>query len=219
MSVIVEFTVADEEFILGQVLSDPPDMHIELERIVPTGSSVIPFLWVRGENYRTFEDRVQGSERVAELVVLDQLDDEVLYRVEWTDEPHSLLEGIDQTGGVILEANGNRGWEFRLRFPNHDALSQFYNFCTEHDITIHIDRSYTLTERSDIGHQFGLSQQQREALVLGLRRGYFDTPSQVSLNELAEELGISQQAISSRIRRGSKQVLSEALLTSAVESD
>nr|WP_233340909.1 bacterio-opsin activator domain-containing protein [Haloprofundus sp. MHR1] len=83
MSVIVEFTVADEEFILGQVLSNPPDMHIELERIVPTGSSVIPFLWVRGENYQAFEDRVQGSERVAELVVLDQLADEVLYRVEW----------------------------------------------------------------------------------------------------------------------------------------
>lgn len=219
MSVIVEFTVANEEFTLGQILSDPPDMHVELERIVPTGSSIIPFLWVRGESYQRFEEGVLESEHVAEFVVLDRLNDEVLYRIEWTDEPHSLMEGITLASGVILEANSNGGWEFRLRFPHHDALSQFYNFCTDNAIGIHIDRSYTLTERSDIGHQFGLSHQQREALVLGLRRGYFATPSEVSLDELAEELGISQQAVSNRIRRGSEQVLNEALLNSAVESD
>lgn len=219
MTVIVEFTIANEEFLLGQALAEPPDMYIELERLVPTGGSTMPFLWVRGKGYETFERRVNASEDIAEFVALDRLDDGVLYRVEWAGDPHDLLQGITETEGVILEAHGNDGWVFRLRFPNHDSLSRFYNFCTDHDIDLHIDRSYTLTERTDVGHQFGLSREQREALVLGLRRGYFDTPSEVSLDELANELCISQQATSNRIRRGTKQVLTEALLSSATDFD
>lgn len=215
MSVIVEFTLAGEEFTLGQVLAGPSPTHVELERIVPTGPSVVPFLWVRGENHEAFERRVVESEHVSDFVDLDRLDDEVLYRIEWTDEPYSLLEGIDRTEGVILEAHADGGWTFRLRFPDHDALSRFYNFCTDNDIAIHIERSYTLTERSDVRHDFGLSEEQREALVLGLRRGYFDTPSGVSLDDLSDELGISQQAMSDRIRRGTEQVLTEVLLTTA----
>lgn len=44
MSVMLEFTIADEEFTLGRVLSSPPDMVIELEKIVPTGATIIPYL-------------------------------------------------------------------------------------------------------------------------------------------------------------------------------
>lgn len=219
MSVIVEFTLDGEEFTLGRVLAGPPRMHVELERIVPTGPSVVPFLWARGENHEAFERRVLESEPVSDLVVLDRLDDEVLYRIEWTDEPHSLLEGIDRTEGVILEASADDGWTFRLRFSDHDYLSRFYNYCTDNDIAIHIERSYTLTERSDVKHDFGLSREQREALVLGLRRGYFATPSRVSLDDLSDELGISQQAMSDRIRRGTERVLTEVLLTTTSGTD
>lgn len=212
MSVIVEFTVAPEEFLLGQVLTASPDVRIELERIVPTGPSVLPFLWVQGEDFETFERQVRENGRVAEFVALDRLDDEVLYRIEWTTEPHSLLEGINAAEGAILEAFTDGRWKFRLRFPAHDAVSQFYNFCTEQDITIHIDRTYTLTERTGSGKEFGLTEEQRRALVLALDRGYFETPSQTSLGELADYLGISQQALSDRIRRGNEKVLREALL-------
>ncbi|MDG5776545.1 helix-turn-helix domain-containing protein, partial [Haloarculaceae archaeon H-GB1-1] len=87
----------------------------------------------------------------------------------------------------------------------------------DQNIAIHIIRTYTLTERTESVKQFGLSNEQREALILALREGYFDTPSQVSLSELAAELGITQQAMSNRIRRGNKQVLKEILLTSATD--
>jgi predicted DNA binding protein len=72
-----------------------------------------------------------------------------------------------------------------------------------------------LTEEIEHGYRFGLSQEQREALVLALRRGYFETPSEVGLDELAEELDITRQALSNRIRRGNRNVLRKVLLTSA----
>lgn len=219
MSVIVEFTVPDVEFLLGQALADPSGMRIELERLVPTGDAVIPYLWVRGEDYETFEQRVSENPAIGSFEALDRANDWVLYRTEWADDPFSLLAIINESDGAILEGQGNDGWAFRVRFPNQDTLSTFYNYCMEEDINIHIERSYTLTEKTEFGHQFGLSQEQREALVLALQNGYFDTPSQTSLGELADKLDISEQAVSDRIRRGNEKVLNKALLSSATNFD
>jgi hypothetical protein len=218
MSVIVELSIPDEEFLLGRVLADPPGMRIELERIVPTVDAVIPFLWVRGEDHESFERRVGERDAIGSFQALDRPGEWVLYRTEWADEPFSLLAIINESRGVILEGIGNDGWTFRLRFPNHDALSTFYNHCMEQDINIHIDRSYTLTEKTEFGHQFGLSRQQREALILAFRTGYFDSPSQTSLAAIAEKFDISEQAVSDRIRRGNRKILREALFPSGTDS-
>lgn len=217
MSVILEFTIENDEFTLGEVLSGSPPMHIDLERIVPTGNSVVPFLWVTGDEFEAFERTVTAHEFVDEILALDKMEDSTLYRVRWHGRHNDLIQGITEADGTILEGHADDRWYFRLRFPDHDALSRFHNFCTDLGITIHIVRTYTETDRTESVKQFGLSQEQREALVVGLRRGYFDTPSQASLDELADELGISQQATSNRIRRGTKQVLSEALLSSATD--
>ncbi|WP_157533205.1 helix-turn-helix domain-containing protein, partial [Haloferax profundi] len=45
--------------------------------------------------------------------------------------------------------------------------------------------------------------------------GYFETPSEVSLDELADELDITRQALSNRIRLGNEKVLYGALLSSS----
>ena len=217
MSVILEFTVEKEQFTLGRILAGPPPMHIELERIVPTGDTIMPFLWVTGEEFEAFEQKVADDEHVDDLVALDKVEDSILYRVTWYGSHNDLIRGITEADGTILEAHADERWYFRLRLPDHDKLSQFHNFCTDYGIALHIVRTYTTTERTESVKRFGLSQEQREALVLGLRRGYFDTPSEVGLNELADELGISQQATSNRIRRGTKQVLREALLSAATD--
>lgn len=215
MSVILEFTIDDEEFSFGRILARPPEMHLELERVVPTGGMVMPFVWATGGDHGAFEEQVRANPVVAELLALDRIDDSVLYRIEWAEQPTDLLEGIAETDGVVLEAAGNEKWAFRLRFLDHEGLSAFHNFVLEHNLPIHIDRTYTLTETSGHDRQFGLTQAQREALVLATERGYFDVPSEVTLDELAEELDITRQALSERIRRGNGEVLRQVLLSSA----
>jgi len=42
-----------------------------------------------------------------------------------------------------------------------------------------------------------LTDTQQEALVLAYERGYFESPHEVTMEELGDELGISQQAIAS----------------------
>ena len=55
MSVILEFSIDGEKFSLGQVLSGAPDMHLGLERIVPTGHMVMPFVWATGDDHDAFD--------------------------------------------------------------------------------------------------------------------------------------------------------------------
>jgi len=54
-----------------------------------------------------------------------------------------------------------------------------------------------------------LTDPQREALVLAYERGYFNSPREVTMEELGAELGITQQAVASRLRRGIDQILGE----------
>lgn len=219
MSVIVEFSIDGEGFSLGRALDSETEMHIELERIVPTGSSVLPFFWASGGDFERFERAVRDAAEVHELMALDRVDGETLYRVDWRQRDNDLVGALADTNAVVLEGVGNDRWHFRVRFSNHADVSQFYNRCTEGDLDIHIDRTYSLTVREGHGLDVGLTPEQREALVLALRRGYFETPKQTSLTALAEELGISQQALSSRIRRGSQNVFEAVLMASASDFD
>ena len=222
MSVLLEFTIDSEQFRLGHVLSNGGNLRFELERIVPTASRIMPFVWVSTDEkpedvLPRFEERVRDSAQVLELLALDRVTDGGLYRIEWDEQTEGPIQALAETEATVLEAYGDRAWTFRVRFTDHDRLSEFHNYLTDHDITIHIKRTYTFTEESARRRDFGLSNEQREALVLALRRGYFATPSEASLDELAEELGITKQAVSNRLRRGNEKMLRPLLLSSAVD--
>lgn len=219
MSVILEFTIASEAFRLGRVLSGPSEMRFELERIVPTGHMVMPFIWATGDDHERFEENVRTDPAVKELLVLDKLGESGLYRVEWNESPTDLIEAIARADASILQARGDGEWVFRLRFNNHDVLSQFHNYVIDQEMPLHIDRTYTLSEATERGHRFDLTSDQREALLLALQQGYFATPRDASLDELADELEITRQALSDRIRRGNEKVLHGVLLSSVSDFD
>ena len=219
MSVVLEFSVDGTEFALGKVLSGSPAMRLEIERIVPTGTQIMPFVWATGTNHEAFEATVRESPQIAELLVLDKVKNSALYRINSTTPPEDLIKGIADSDATVLEAKGSEQWQFRLRFIDHDRLSTFHTYCTDHEIPIHIERTYTFSAEADQRRQFGLSREQREALVLALQRGYFATPSETNLETLADELDISRQALSNRIRRGNEKILEGVLLSPATDDD
>ncbi|WP_225336159.1 bacterio-opsin activator domain-containing protein [Halomicrobium urmianum] len=216
MSVILEFTIETDAFELGRVLARPPPHgHIELERVIPTQSNLMPFLWVTGVDTDAFEASVREQPSIKTIHALDHVEGSTLYRIEWATRPADILAALADADAVVLEASGDGVWEFRVRFPDHDKLSTFHNAIIKEDIPIHIDRTYTLSEPTATGHPLGLTTGQREALVLALNWGYFASPSETSLDDIADELGISRQAVSKRIRRGNETVLRKTLLSSA----
>lgn len=58
-----------------------------------------------------------------------------------------------------------------------------------------------------------LTDKQREALELATAEGYYDSPPEVSQTELAEEFEVSESALSQRLARAEKNVLSQLFST------
>lgn len=159
MSVIVEFSIPTEHFAFGEAVRTVGRMEIALEAIVPTESGTMPYFWVTGENFEIFEQHLLNGPHIDSITQLDRIEDTALYRVNWDHGGDTLLHGLVETEAVVLEANNRAGgqWYFRVRFINHDNLGHFYNFCTDHDITIQIERVYTLTDPSAAGREFNLT--------------------------------------------------------------
>ncbi|WP_266078018.1 helix-turn-helix domain-containing protein [Haladaptatus caseinilyticus] len=217
MSVTTDLSIPSEEFLLGTALLTDTDVYVELERVVPASRQVLPFFWAIGTEFEAFERDVQSNPNVKNLVSLDRVKNRVLYRVEWSKAVESLIYGIAEVGATILEAQGNDQWRFRLRFNDHSALSEFQEYCIEHDIDFHLDR--VTTETDTVRNDFGLTAEQRETLVLAVEQGYFDVPRGVTLGELADEIGVTQQSVSERVRRGAGSVLESVLLEASTREE
>jgi predicted DNA binding protein len=92
------------------------------------------------------------------------------------------------------------GWPFTLRFPSHSALSSFHEMAQDAGLDVDVLRVYNVG-RAETDPLFGLTDRQREALVLAVSEGYYDIPRECTTVELGDRLGISDQAVTERLRR------------------
>lgn len=212
MAVILQMSIDPEEFALGRVTKSELDIHIELERVVPTGGETMPFFWATGDDLEMFERAVRDEGVVKDLTAVAKVDDQILYHVRWNEEATSLADIFTECEATILEAYGNSPWMFRLRFNDHRDVRDFHNLCREAGISFHVDRLYTLDEKQDAIYDFGLTASQEVALVKAVEMGYFDVPREATLEEIADELEITPQAASELIRRGANAVLQSVLI-------
>ncbi|MDS0294232.1 helix-turn-helix domain-containing protein [Halogeometricum luteum] len=213
MVVIVHFLVDADDFALGRATQGGAETHVELERVVPTAGCAMPFFWAFGTEFEAFERSVRESDAVEELRLLARVDGRALYRVRWTETAPSLTAAIAAHDATVLEASGGRTWSFRVRFPDHRDLTAFHEDCRERGVDLHVERITTLDAEHASEYGFDLTSKQSEALRLAVEAGYFEVPRRVTLSEVAEELEISQQAASERVRRGADAVLRRTLLS------
>ena len=213
MDVFVEFTVGAADFAFDDALTAAPDVSVSFEQVVPASADELPYVWVTGPGVDVFEDAA-GRDARADLTQLTAVSDSRLYEVAWTEVP-PLLDALTACGGVLLEVNADRRWFFRVRFPDHDAVSAFYDRLP--DVALEVDRVWTLTDEFERDARYGLTLEQREAVTLAFDRGYFSTPRDTTLSALADELDISQQALSDRVRRANEKVLRRVLRPAAVD--
>jgi len=210
VTVIARVSVPAEAFPLGTVLELREGVRIRLESLIPTGTATVPYFWVRSADAGEFAAALRACSLVDDARVVDEVEGETLFRVAWTDEVDGFLDVIEASDGVVLEGVGEgEGWSFRLRFPDRDRLSMFYRRCVDEGIPIDLKEVYDSTGQ-DRG-EFGLTDDQHEALVTALEAGYFDVPRRLMLVELADRLGISDTAASQRLRRGLGSLLSATL--------
>jgi hypothetical protein len=223
MSVLAEFTVPAGEFVLADTLTAAPDMRIEIKRVIGGKEFVTPYFWAAGGDFGTFEQALRSDQNVRDVLTLEEHEDlekgddrseeERFYRVTWGTSVPNLVTAVSDAKATVLEAvTGDGGtWEVKVLFPDETALTEFHDYCHDHEFSLDIRRVYHPKNPQEQA-EYGLTEEQQEALEAAYHAGYFGVPRERTLTELAEELDISRNALSARLRRGHRNLLAHTLV-------
>jgi predicted DNA binding protein len=216
MATITRAEIPAEEFALYETLQSVPDVTFDCERIVESGNdTVMPLVWAEGADPEELETALSADPSVTEFVLLAEYDDELLYRMEWVQRVNLVLEMVTTLKATVMDAYGDgETWLLRILYPDHEALSRTNEFCESHGLQFRV--THIREMEGEPSGRFGLTDEQHEALALACQMGYFAVPRETDLDDLAERLDISHQALSERIRRGTEVLVEEALLIGPV---
>ncbi|WP_265111838.1 bacterio-opsin activator domain-containing protein [Halosolutus halophilus] len=217
MSVIATIAVSTDEFPLGALFDVATDATVTVETTVPAREGAVPYFWVPVGVTNSVVEVFESDSNVADAALVDETDSHVLVKVTWTDQVNGVLQSIRESNALVTSAVGTADrWTFRLRFPSYEGLSAFYSRCIDWGISIELIQLHeAVSPNSD--HRFGLTAAQRELVVGAYEAGYFEVPRKTTLVDLADRFGISDSAVSQRLRRGLA-ALVESTLTVDPES-
>lgn len=211
---VAEFTIAPAHFPFGKTLTEMPDIEISVDQIVPTDETALPYFWVTGCQPETFIELAEHEPEIRQTQLLDQLDDTILFRAEW--QPNAeVIAGLKELDLTIVEAIGNSTeWRFEVRTANRSQFQAFRETFEANDIPIELTRLYDWEEVIEPSPA-QLTDKQREVLIAAYEAGYFDSPRQRSQGDLGEQFGISNRAVSERLRRGTRNLIRGTLIDDA----
>lgn len=213
MVVIVDFGVPAEQFALGRLFEVFPDIVIELERVIPVKSGIMPLLWVSEVDFEEFEREIRSDPIVEEVKMLTRADERNLFQIDWNPDVNSLVRPMIDNDADLLRGEGTPDtWEFRVQFVDRDHLVAFRDACLDNDVRIDLLRLYNPRSPPESSP---LSEEQTEALLRSYERGYWDIPRETDLGSLGESLGISDTAVSQRLRRGVKTLIERHVVPEA----
>lgn len=216
MSLIARFEI--ETPVLRAALEAAPEMLLRTEalhsmRDEPPRAVV----WAWGGDFGAFERALDTDPTIADHEPLAEVGDRRLYRVTVSEAGERVLTYpvAAEHDVVLLDLTGSReGLEIRARFPARDALIAYRDACRERDVAFHLHELHQERRKAaegGPGEPYGVTEPQHEALLHALERGYFDVPRRTTLAEVADDLGISTQALSTRLRRGQENLVRNTL--------
>ncbi|WP_380678660.1 helix-turn-helix domain-containing protein [Salinigranum sp. GCM10025319] len=212
MVTIAEFELDPDAIPLRKLFERYPEATAELERIVPLQNRAIPYFWVTNTDGLDFEDGYDPGKGIESLRFVDELDNGALVRIEWAREHNGLARALAESQVTLLFAVGTiDGWQMEVRGDSRESISKFYTLCRELDLSLRTTALHEL-KPGDRVELVELSDPQREALVFAYEQGYYDTPRTTTLSEIAKHFDISRQAVSMRLKRGTRELIERVLI-------
>jgi predicted DNA binding protein len=205
---------------VGQkALRAAPDMEIWIENIRSLGDKPWRFIfWGSGGNFEEYQEGLEIDPDISNYECLTKLPTRRLYRTVLSEQgQQNTVQSIAVEYDIIpisLTMTADRV-QLLGRFPSRDAIVALKRACYERDrkfklLNIYQERAAEADQT--ILNRYGVTKSQQEALVVALKQGYFEIPRQTRMENIADTLGISTSALSSRIRRGQKALLSNTLV-------
>lgn len=214
MATVAEFTSRASQSPIGNVFAEYPMVDVEIERLKQTDSSLILYFWLSTESTPPAPSELSSYDIFHSVELLDSLYGESLYSARLHNDHESICVGITKAAVELESAHSTGGeWVFRLRADSAEQLSTFQAYCQENDFGVRLTRFPTQIQIFN-SKEYDLTDKQHEALALAYTEGYFEAPRKVTLEELGEILGITQQAVIARLRNGEKNILENTIVHS-----
>ena len=220
MSLIAEYTLQTP--LLLDALESTPEMMVQIETLHTDskGASKVMF-WAWGDDFHTFERSMDADSIIIEYSCLTEFNEQRLYRIIPSEEGEEVFTYriMAEYDIVSLHEIGNyEGLTIRARFPGREALAAYHDFCEEKGLTFQIQNLYPEEQQvagveagRAVHDPHGLTPSQREVLQISFKQGYFAIPRQSTLEEIADELDVSVQAVSTRLRRALQKLLQSTI--------
>lgn len=212
MSTIVKATLPAAEFALAETFERLPSVEFDAVRFVTHGSDrALPLVWGTNADAAELTAALEEDSTTTDVDPLSRRTGESLFRIDWISRVRFATRVLTDDTGAIVSAYGHGGeWRFRLLFPDRDAVSRTYDACRRHDVDVEITQIHQLSDSPPL-RSLQLTDEQFRTVKTALERGYYQVPRETTLEELSEELGVSHQALSERLRRGHRTLVRDVL--------
>ena len=198
----------------GELFEAVPSLTCEMERVIASSGHG---LWLSGPSQDEIETALDEASAIGEYSLINSDDDRWLYDIEFDPDAVDVFELVLEENGTVLSASASSGtWLLSIRFTDRESVSSLYDRFEDQGVSPTIVRLFDLAEETHT--QCGLTARQYETLVAAIDHGYFEIPREVSMQELSEELGISHQALSERLRRAYRALVTSELNVSEDET-
>lgn len=197
---------------IGELSRSHPEARFRILAALPGDDTGVGLVEVSAPDLVAVLEGMESEPAVTDLEPLQRTDDAVLVQFE-TSEP--LLLAPMQGSGVPIElpfdiVEGEASWT--VTAPR-DRLSALGDQLDAFGIEFTVDRIHQQITSEQL-----LTDRQRRVIETAIEGGYYDTPRECSLTELADELGIAKSTCSETLHRAEEKIIKRAVAEETDES-
>jgi len=188
---------------IGEVSRDFPSATFRVLSAMPSGEAGFGLLEVESESIPAVLGAIESLSGVSSVELMQHAENTAIVQFETSDP--LLLLSIQESGAPLELPLTIRGGEAVIELTaSRDRLSAFGQQLEAFGLSYTLNRVYDAVETPDL-----LTDQQRRLLVTAVEEGYYDTPRECTLTELAGAVDLAKSTASVTLHRAEERVIKE----------
>jgi len=193
-----------ESMWVHDVSTEYPDTVFRVISAMPGEEFGVGVVEINGDAHEEVVKAISRHDTVSDVEVLWENDEEEKALAQVKTGNHLILLEASRSG-VPLETpfeiqDGVGEWELRA---SRDSLSQLSSLFDSMGVNYTIEYVRDFEEEDSL-----LTDKQREVVEVADELGYYDTPREASLSDVADELGVAKSTCSEMLHRAEGKVMS-----------
>ena len=196
-----------ESMWVREVSTNHPETVFRVVSALPGDGHGVGVIEIDGEGYEEVLKEIPKQETVSKTEVLWKNDEQKKALIQVRTDEHLILQRASRSEVPIempFEIQDGIG-EWTLR-ASHESLSELGSAFDSMGMEYDIEYLRDLGDEEEF-----LTEKQRKVIEVAHELGYYDTPREVSLSEVADELGIAKSTCSETLHRAEGKIMDRFL--------